>query len=189
MSAETVRFPSICSNPSGIGKGHIRTPVKAKACNACVKLLFAISLLCDKDRFSFLPDTIRPGAFMPYNAKLAERVDTAVLKWSEIEKKGMFGGICYLVDGNMCFGVYKDYLIVRMDAELAAEKLKSKNVRAFDITGRPMKGWVMVRKNALDGARELDGWLSVGRSYARTLPPKPARKKSLEDIYYRSNRA
>jgi len=184
-----VEIPPIFANLCRYGDGIGRTPMKVQACNADVKLLFAISPLCDKDRLSFLPDTFRPGVYMPYNAKLAERVDTAVLKWNDVEKKGMFGGICYLVNGNMCFGVYKDYLIVRMDAELAAEKLKSKNVRAFDITGRPMKGWVMARKNALDSARELDGWLAIGRSYARTLPPKPSRKKSLEDIYYRSNRA
>jgi TfoX/Sxy family transcriptional regulator of competence genes len=125
---------------------------------------------------------------MPYNIKLAEQIETALLKWQDVEKKKMFGGICYLVNGNMCFGVYKDYLIVRMDAELAAEKLRSKNVRPFDITGRPMKGWVMVRKNLLNSSRELNNWMGIGRSYALTLPPKPSHKKSLEEIYYKSPR-
>jgi len=126
---------------------------------------------------------------MPFNIKLAEQVETSVLKkWNDIEKKKMFGGLCYLINGHMCFGIYKDYLIVRMDAELAAEKLRSKNIRAFDITGRPMKGWVMVRKNLLTDNRELNNWLSIGRSFALTLPSKSSRKKSLEDIYYRTPR-
>ena len=125
---------------------------------------------------------------MPYNIKLAEQIEAALLKWNDIEKKKMFGGLCYLIKGNMCFGVYKDYLIVRMDAELAEEKLKRRNVRVFDITGRPMKGWVMVRKSLLNSSRELNEWLAIGRSFALTLPPKPSHKKSLEEVYYRTRR-
>jgi TfoX/Sxy family transcriptional regulator of competence genes len=125
---------------------------------------------------------------MPYNIKLAEQIEAVLLKWNDIEKKKMFGGLCYLINGNMCFGVYKDYLIVRMDAELAEEKLKKRNVRVFDITGRAMKGWVMVRKSLLNSSRELNEWLAIGRSYALTLPAKPSHKKSLEEIYYRTTR-
>lgn len=51
---------------------------------------------------------------MPYSEKLEQRIDAAVSTWQELEKKKMFGGTCYLTAGNMCFGIYKDFLIVRL---------------------------------------------------------------------------
>ncbi len=87
---------------------------------------------------------------MPYNTVLEDKIEDSVHQWDGIEKKKMFGGICYLINGNMCFGVWKDCLIVRMAPELAAEKLNNDYVREFDITGKPMKGWVMVEKSSWD---------------------------------------
>lgn len=122
---------------------------------------------------------------MPYNTDLEEHIAEAVAGWRGMEKKKMFGGLCYLVNGNMCFGVWKDFLIVRMAAETAREKLKGKGVRQFDITGKPMKGWVMVDKSAWGKNKELINWLDIGKSHALTLPAKKPRRKSLEEIYYR----
>ena len=81
---------------------------------------------------------------MAYNEYLEELIDAATNRWKGRDKKKMFGGVCYLLNGNMCFGIYKDYLIVRLGEEEAAAALKQEGVRPFDITGRPMKGWVMV---------------------------------------------
>lgn len=122
---------------------------------------------------------------MPYNTDLEEHIEEAVAGWRGMEKKKMFGGLCYLVNGNMCFGVWKDFLIVRMAAETAREKLKGKGVRQFDITGKPMKGWVMVDKSGWGKKKELMNWLDIGKSHALTLPVKKPSRKSLEEIYYR----
>jgi hypothetical protein len=77
---------------------------------------------------------------MPYDEKIEHSIDTIVTRWKGMDKKRMFGGICYLMNGNMCFGIYKNYMIVRMSPEKSQEKLKQKHTRPFDITGRVMKG-------------------------------------------------
>ena len=83
---------------------------------------------------------------MAYNTRLEEMIDSAIKNWKDVSKKKMFGGICYLLKGNMCFGVWKDSLIVRMDKEQGEQSLKLRNVRPFDITGKPMAGWVLVEE-------------------------------------------
>jgi hypothetical protein len=112
---------------------------------------------------------------MPYNTVLEDKIEDVIHLCEGIEKKKMFGGICYLVIGNMAFGVWKDSLIVRMAPALAAEKQKDGQARAFDITGKPMKGWVMVAKGSWDKKDELAGWLDIGRSFALSLPKKYAK--------------
>ena len=125
---------------------------------------------------------------MPYNTALEDKIEDIVPRWDGLEKKRMFGGICYLVNGNMAFGVWKDSLIVRMAPALAAEKLKDGQARAFDITGKPMKGWVMVEKGSWDKKDELAGWLDIGRSFALSLPEKVRKGRTLEEIYYKTQR-
>ena len=124
---------------------------------------------------------------MPYNFTLEELIDD-LLPEVIPDKKKMFGGICYLINGNMGFGIWKDYLIVRMAPEAAAEKLKGVHVREFDLTGKPMKGWVMVEEGAWRDPDALAGWLEIGRSFAQSLPKKQTKRKSLEEIYYRTKR-
>jgi TfoX/Sxy family transcriptional regulator of competence genes len=125
---------------------------------------------------------------MPYSTTLEDKIEDIIHQGDTIEKKKMFGGICYLINGNMCFGIWKDYLIVRMGLDLAAEKLKQDHVRQFDITGKPMKGWVMIEKGSWNKRDELTGWLDIGRSFALSLPKKSPKRKSIEEIYYRSQR-
>lgn len=123
---------------------------------------------------------------MSYDTTLEEYIEEAVAGWRGIEKQKMFGGLCYLMNGNMCFGVWKNFLIVRMAPEAAREKLKGEGVRQFDITGKPMKGWVMVGKSIWEKKKDLIKWMETGKSYALTLPAKKPRRKSLEEIYYRN---
>ena len=126
---------------------------------------------------------------MPYNKALEDRIEEITLSWDRLKKKKMFGGICYLINGNMSFGIWKDYLIVRMKPELAVEKMsKNAHVRAFDITGKPMKGWVIVEAGALSKVDKLTEWLEIGKSFAKSLPDKTPKEKSLEDIYYKRQR-
>ena len=108
---------------------------------------------------------------MTYNAQLADRLDEILVRRRGVDRKKMFGGIGYLVYGNMCVGVWKDFLIARLGEEAAAKALTRKGVRVFDITGRAMKGWVMVESEAL-GGRKLEGWIDQAFAFVGTLPRK-----------------
>ena len=84
----------------------------------------------------------------------------------------MFGGICHLIHGNMFCGVYKDFLILRLGEGQAKKALELPFVRPFDITGRPMKGWVMVAGEGFHSDQELEAWLNKAKDFAETLPSK-----------------
>jgi hypothetical protein len=115
---------------------------------------------------------------MAYNAKLEEKIDALAKRWKGLEKKKMFGGICYLLNGNMCVGIWKDFLIVRMEKDEAARSLKLKHVRPFDITGTAMAGWVMVDEPGWKSAAGLAKWAGIGKAFAGSLPEKKGRKKA-----------
>ncbi len=109
---------------------------------------------------------------MGYSRRLETRIDelSAGLGFA---KKAMFGGIGYFRQGNMCFGIYEDFLVVRLGgAEAAAPYLRQAHVRPLDITGRPMKGWIMVAPPGCRGRAKLQAWLTLGDRFARSLPPK-----------------
>jgi len=87
--------------------------------------------------------------------------------------KPMFGGVCYLAGGNMAFGIYKDNLIIRLGSpERAQQEIDSGRALPFDITGKAMKGWVMIPKARLVAAGDYRKWLDRGLAFAKTLPPK-----------------
>ncbi len=109
---------------------------------------------------------------MPYNLELEERIGSLSDRLGEISRKNMFGGICYLIGGNMCFGVYRDSLIVRTTKEKADELMECDHISPFDITGRPMKGWVMVSLDGLETEEQLLKMLELGRDFADALPGK-----------------
>lgn len=109
---------------------------------------------------------------MGYNEELDARIRKIVATWKNIAAKKMFGGVCHLLNGNMFCGVYKDFLILRLGEKRAGEVLDQPFVKPFDITGKPMKGWVMV---ALDGCSSEDGlkaWLEEARTFVVTLAAK-----------------
>lgn len=109
---------------------------------------------------------------MQHDKNIEEQVDRLISQWRGMGKKKMFGGICYLLNGNMCFGIHKDYLIVRTGKEKAEEKLKLKHTKPFDITGKAMKGWVMVEGAGCKKDEDMKAWIELGRSFAKTLPQK-----------------
>lgn len=107
---------------------------------------------------------------MPYSEEIDSRIVGAIATWGTTRKK-MFGGTCHLINGNMMCGVYKDYLILRLGEHQAHEALRQAHVKPFDITGKPMKGWVMVSEAGFKGAA-LATWLQKAREFAAALPPK-----------------
>ena len=108
---------------------------------------------------------------MAYNFKLAERLRSELSGIPIVEKK-MFGGIGFLLNGNMACGVNKDDLIVRVDPEKHTTLLKKLHVRPFDMTGRPMKGWLLVDAEGVKTNKQLSSWVKEGLEFASSLPPK-----------------
>jgi TfoX/Sxy family transcriptional regulator of competence genes len=109
---------------------------------------------------------------MAYDEQLEARIQKTVAGWENMNKKKMFGGVCHLLNGNMFCGVYKDFLILRLGETNAEKALARPFVRAFDITGRPMKGWVMVESQGFETDEALKEWLEQARQFAGALPPK-----------------
>jgi len=108
---------------------------------------------------------------MAYDEKLADRVRKQLAKRKGIAEKKMFGGLAFLVNGNMSVGLHGGELIVRLDPGETDAALARPHTRIFDITGRPMKGWILVEPAGLDGDA-LAKWVDTGVSYAKSLPPK-----------------
>lgn len=109
---------------------------------------------------------------MPYNLDLERRLDTLSPRLGRLFKKKMFGGIGYLLHGNMAFGIHKGFLVVRTSPERAEDLLKKEAVRPFNITGRTMKGWAMVSPEGLTDDNHLLDLLNLAIEHVRTLPAK-----------------
>ena len=109
---------------------------------------------------------------MAFDQQLAARIREALPTSAAIQERKMFGGLAVLVDGNMSVGVHGADLIVRIDPSETEEALARPGVRIFDITGRPMKGWLLVSQDAVASKSALAEWVARGVSYAQTLPPK-----------------
>jgi TfoX/Sxy family transcriptional regulator of competence genes len=109
---------------------------------------------------------------MPYNRNIAKRIQRIVASWEHTEEKKMFGGICHLLRGNMVCGVYKDFLILRLGEDAARRALTQPFVKAFDITGKPMKGWVMMAEEGFADDGRLSAWLEQAKAFAEALPAK-----------------
>ena len=109
---------------------------------------------------------------MAYNEKLEVRIENIVSGWKNTNKKKMFGGVCHLLNGNMFCGVHKDSLILRLGESNSKEAMELPFVRPFDITGRPMKGWVMVESQGFGTDEALKEWLDQARKFVSALPAK-----------------
>ena len=108
---------------------------------------------------------------MAYNLKLAERIKSELKGLPFVEKK-MFGGVGFLLHGNMACGVHGEGLIVRVEPAKHADLLKRPHMRPFDLTGKPMKGWLVVEADGIKSALQLGKWVKEGVEFALTLPPK-----------------
>src|SRR5437660_9689278 len=109
---------------------------------------------------------------MAFSEHLAERIRQGLARRKNVEEKKMFGGVGFLLNGNLLVGVWKDSLCVRLGPEQAAEALPEPHVKAFDITGRPMKGWVLVEPEGVTGDDQLAGWIQRAVKFVGALPAK-----------------
>ena len=109
---------------------------------------------------------------MAYGEGLAQRVRVLLEEKPGFAEKKMFGGVCFLLRGNMACGILNEDLIVRAGPENHEGLLELPDTREFDITGRPMKGWVMVSPEGHKTDEDLSGWVERGVAFALTLPSK-----------------
>jgi len=109
---------------------------------------------------------------MAYSKQLAERVRAALRQERGVTEKRMFGGLGFLLHGNMLAAVWKNDLIVRLGERGAAAALKQAYVRVFDVTGKPMRGWIIAEADGLDRDDQLAAWLGAALEFTTTLPRK-----------------
>lgn len=107
---------------------------------------------------------------MAYDPTFAERVRRVA--GAGLAERKMFGGLCFLVGGNMAFGVTADRLMVRVGAAAEAEALAQPHTRQMDFTGRPLRGFVFVEAPGLADDDALAAWIARGVRFAASLPPK-----------------
>jgi len=109
---------------------------------------------------------------MPFDAKLADRVRRVLAGQSRLTEREQFGGVGFLIRGNMAVGVLGDDLLVRVGPDGHEAAIKAPHARPFALTGRPSKGWVLVGPGATQSPASLKKWIDLGVGFARTLPPK-----------------
>jgi TfoX/Sxy family transcriptional regulator of competence genes len=114
---------------------------------------------------------------MAYDAELAGRVRERLASEPGFSEKKMFGGLCFLLNGNMCCGINGDDLMLRVRAEDYEALLRRPGVRPMDFTGRPLRGMLYVASESLSSAPSLQRWLDRATRFVENLPPRSPRKK------------
>jgi hypothetical protein len=107
---------------------------------------------------------------MPFDEDLARRVRQRLADTDGVTEHSMFGGKAFLLDGNLCVGVIRTDLVARVGPEQFVEAVERPGARPFDLTGRPMSGWVMVAPEGIGREESLTAWVSDSLAYVRTLP-------------------
>lgn len=117
------------------------------------------------------------GDGMAYDPDLANRLEEVVSgRLSDISgltETRIFGGFGFMLSGNMCFGIHKDTLIVRVGAETASDILHEPHVRPMDLTGKVMKGWATLEPGAIANDKSLERYCRLAIDFVSTLPAKP----------------
>jgi TfoX/Sxy family transcriptional regulator of competence genes len=110
---------------------------------------------------------------MAYDEDLANRIRELIADTPDITEKKMFGGLAFLVSGNMSVAASgQGGLMVRIDPAETEALLRKPHARPFEMRGRPMDGWLRVDPEGVRTKRQLEPWVKRGVTYARSLPPK-----------------
>ena len=109
---------------------------------------------------------------MPYDESLASSLRKLLARRKDLTEKKMFGGIAFFLNGNICCGAWKEFLILRLGDDAARQVLGEQNARPFDITGRPMRGWAMIEPTGWRDEARLRRWVEWAAEFTATLPAK-----------------
>ncbi len=103
---------------------------------------------------------------------MCERIRGILADRRDVSEKEMFGGIAFMIRGNMCVSIVKDDLMVRVGPEEHEELVQEPHVHPMDFSGRPMKGFLYVASLGLDADEDLERWVGYGLKHAMSLPAK-----------------
>ena len=109
---------------------------------------------------------------MPYDEGLAQRLREALADRTDVVEKRMFGGIVFMISGNMCCGVVGEELMARVGPEQYSKALQRPHAREMDFTGKPLKGFIYVGVDGIATDAELEAWIGLCVQFVKTLPPK-----------------
>jgi TfoX/Sxy family transcriptional regulator of competence genes len=109
---------------------------------------------------------------MAYDGSLAARVRSALAGRNDVVEKPMFGGLTFMIAGNMCCGVHRNELVLRLDAATEPGNLNSPHVRAWDFMKRPMRGMFSVSAAGCASQETVGHWVELALKHALSLPPK-----------------
>lgn len=109
---------------------------------------------------------------MAYSEELAERVREAIEDRPGVMERKMFGGIAWMVNGNMACGIIGEDLMIRLDRDDAEAALTEEHVGPMEFTGRPMRGFVVVEAAGVEKGSDLGRWVDAGADFAESLPSK-----------------
>ena len=109
---------------------------------------------------------------MAFSEELAQRVRDVLYPLTASEEKKMFGGIAFMIGGNMTVGVIRDELIVRVGLAKYQDALRKPAVELFQPTGKPMAGWVTVASDGYQNEVDLKYWIELALEFVKTLPAK-----------------
>lgn len=112
---------------------------------------------------------------MAYDEMFALRIRAALGDRAIVEKK-MFGGVGFMVNGNLCCGIYKNQLMLHVADEASEDLAQRTGATRFEMRERVMKGWVLVEPDAVKTQASLSKWLSHALKHIDTLPPKAVKK-------------
>ena len=106
------------------------------------------------------------------DAALIERIRPILAGRKGLSERKMFGGACFMLDGNMCVGTWRGFLIVRLDSKDRAETLAEPHARPADMNGRAMRGWALVDPPGIESEQDLRAWVERSAEFAASLPAK-----------------
>ncbi|MDH5325815.1 MAG: TfoX/Sxy family protein [Gammaproteobacteria bacterium] len=109
---------------------------------------------------------------MAYDEGVAQRVREILQDYSGVTEKRMFGGIAFMINGNMCSGVVQSELMLRVGPDAYEQCLTRPHARIMDFTGRPMKGFIYVGESGFENDGDLLAWIETAVQFAGKLPPK-----------------
>ena len=114
---------------------------------------------------------------MAYDEGLAQRVYELLEDCPGFSQKKMFGGLCFLINGNMAGGIVESELMLRVGPDKYDECLALEHAREMDFTGRAMKGMIYVGEEGISEDDDLEAWVERGYRFASSLPPKKSKPK------------